>query len=64
MNIEYANTPRWVDESHTAINLTVKFMEVDEELPFTAIPGDCTEHGRELFSRAEAGEFGEVADPA
>ena len=31
-------------------------------IPFTASPDDVTEYGRELFSRASAGEFGEVAE--
>lgn len=30
-------------------------------IPFTASPNDCEEHGRELFTQAKAGEFGEVA---
>lgn len=30
-------------------------------LPFTASPDDVEEQGRELFKRAQAGEFGQVA---
>lgn len=31
-------------------------------IPFTASPGDVEAHGRDLFARATAGEFGPVAE--
>ena len=31
-------------------------------MPFTATPDDSEAHGRELFERALAGEFGEIAE--
>lgn len=61
LTIEYAKNPFYGNEEGTFINLTVKFQEFDDELPFGASPNDSEEHGRELFSRAKAGEFGEVA---
>jgi hypothetical protein len=39
----------------------VKFAEFDEELPFGATNHDPHDHGRDLFERAEAGEFGPIA---
>lgn len=33
-------------------------------LPFTASPNDTEPHGRELFERAEAGEFGPIEGAA
>lgn len=32
----------------------------DEPFSFTAMPNDSTEHGREIFEKARAGEFGNV----
>lgn len=58
MKIISAHTPR-----HTAgdgIELVVMFEDLDE-LPFLALPDDVEEHGRELYARALAGEFGPVA---
>jgi hypothetical protein len=61
LTIQYAKDPVYVNAEGTFINLIVKFDEFEEELPFGASPNDCEEHGRELFARAKAGEFGTVA---
>lgn len=56
---------RWADAEHTRINMTVLFEELAEQygpVPFTACPNDTEAHGRELFERAVAGEFGEIAE--
>lgn len=44
-----------------SITLLVKFPWLSEEVPFTASPSDTEPHGRELYQRAVAGEFGEIA---
>ena len=62
LNLIYANNPKWVDEAHTSIELTVRFEEINEDLPFHATPYDTEEHGRDIFTRAAAGEFGVVAE--
>lgn len=64
MNIKiiYAKNPQWIDAEHTKIDLIVKFSHINDEVPFTADPNDCEAHGRDLFTRALAGEFGEVAE--
>jgi hypothetical protein len=59
--LEYAKDPVYLNAEGTFINLIVKFAEFNEELPFGATPDDCEAHGREIFARAKAGEFGEVA---
>jgi len=59
--LEYAKNPVYENEQGTFINLIVKWEEFAEEMPFGASPNDCEEHGRDLFARAKAGEFGEVA---
>ena len=64
MNLEYAKDPRWVNAEHTMIDLTIKWDRFPYELPFTASPDDCEEHGRAIFAAAAAGQFGEVAEYA
>lgn len=55
--------PQWVDENRTAINCWVRTNTLVQEAPFTATPYDSEPHGRELFARCLAGEFGKVAAP-
>ena len=59
--LEYAKDPIWNNEEGTAIHLTVKWEEFVEEMPFGACSYDPEFHGRDLFERAKAGEFGTVA---
>ena len=61
MQIEYIKNPVWSNTKHTMIDLAIKWVEMDEELPFTASPDDYEEHGRTIFARCVAGEFGTVA---
>lgn len=60
MKFIYAKNPVWANRSQTLINLTVRFEEIDEDLPFTANPNDSEAHGRDIYARAIAGEFGEI----
>jgi hypothetical protein len=62
MQLEYAKDPRWANAEHTMVDLTVRFAEIPEDLPFTASPDDCEAHGRALFAAAVAGEYGPVAE--
>jgi len=59
--LQYAKNPVYNNEEETAILLTVKWEEFVEEMPFGACSYDSEPHGRDLFNRAKAGEFGEVA---
>jgi hypothetical protein len=43
------------------ILLVAKFNWLHTEVPFVATPNDTEAHGRELFARATAGEFGPIA---
>jgi len=61
MHYTYAKNPLWADAEHTRIDITVKFDKYDELL-FSAAPDDCEAHGREIFAKAVAGEFGPVAE--
>lgn len=60
MQLEYAKNPVWANRGQTKINLLVKFTNFNEELPFTASFSDPEAHGRDIFARAQAGEFGEI----
>ena len=59
--LEYAKTPMYGNTEGTSIVLTVKWQEFNKEMPFTATSYDTMPHGVDLYNRAKAGEFGEVA---
>jgi len=61
LTIEYAKDPKSVNAENTQIDLIVKFIEIDDELPFTATPFDVEPYGVELYNNAIAGQYGEVA---
>lgn len=67
MTILNARQPRWNDVEHTSLNLLVTFEETKDtlgEVPFTASPKDPEPHGREVFERAVALEYGDIAEPS
>lgn len=60
MNIVSVANPQWIDAD--TILMSVVFIETGiTPLPFTASRNDITPHGRSLFARALAGEFGVIA---
>jgi hypothetical protein len=59
--LEYAKNPVWNDDSGESILITVKWAEFNEEHPFSADSYDSMPHGVDLYNRAKAGEFGEIA---
>lgn len=59
--LQYAKDPIWNNEEGTSIFLTVKWEEFVEEMPFSACSYDSEDYGVDLYNRAKAGEFGEVA---
>jgi len=59
--LQYAKDPIWNDAEGNSILLTVKWEEFNEEMPFSACSFDSEPHGVDLFNRAAAGEFGEIA---
>lgn len=63
VNIEVLSvrSPQWVDERHTSINCLIRTNTLAEEVPFTASSHDPEPHGREVFARCIAGDFGEIA---
>jgi hypothetical protein len=59
--LEYAKTPVYGNTEGTSILLTVKWQELNEEMPFGATSYDPMPHGVDLYNRAKAGEFGAIA---
>ena len=58
------NTPtdlKYINAENTLISMSVQFSEFNEILTFIASNTDTEQHGRELFTRAVAGEFGPIA---
>ena len=55
---------KWAHADHSSIECEVMFDDITSEewSPFAANPNDPYEHGREIFVKAVAGEFGEVAE--
>lgn len=56
-----AHSPKWGNAEHTEITLYVAFPWLTSEVQFTARGNDSEAHGRALFARASAGEFGPIA---
>ncbi len=55
-----AHSPVWANSAQTLITLTASFPWLSEEVPFAASPDDSEAHGRDLYARALAGEFGTI----
>ena len=54
-----ASAPVWANPQMTAIDLIVDHPEFGP-IPFTADPDDVEAHGRDLYARAVAGDFGPI----
>lgn len=61
ITIQYAKDPVYGSVDGQIIDLTVKFVEFSNEMPFGATPYDPMPYGAELYNRAVAGEFGPIA---
>ncbi|ANT70223.1 tail fiber assembly protein [Aeromonas hydrophila] len=55
-----AKRPRHYADDPDSITLDVLFSHLSAPVPFTARKDDTEEHGRELYSRAAFGAFGEI----
>lgn len=60
LTLESAKNPVYANAEMTAINLEVKFVEMQEVLLFTATSYDDMDYGRDIYTRAKRGEFGTV----
>ena len=61
LTLQYAKDPIYADATGNAILLIVKWEEFADEMPFAATTYDPEQYGRDLYYRAQAGEFGAVA---
>ncbi len=61
MNYTNVINLKWANQDHTLIDCEVTF-ETIGTAPFTATPNDTEEHGRDIYARAAAGEFGVIAE--
>jgi len=59
-----AKNPRWANAEQTRISVEAKWEHLESEgyLGFGANSDDPEAHGRDLYQRCVAGEFGTVAD--
>lgn len=62
MNAIDVKNCRFSKPDNLFIDCVVLFEGFDNYVPFTASQNDSENHGREIFNRAMAGEFGAVAD--
>lgn len=63
MKFTDVKNPRWANEEHTALDCEVNFEAIPEEyVNFTAVASGDYQHTHEIFARAVAGDFGEVAE--
>lgn len=51
----------YVDAEQHVIAMHVKFTDFSSPVVFIASPADAEDHGRELYNRAIAGDFGSIA---
>lgn len=60
MNYSDVTNPQW-NRDGSAIDCMVNFESLGI-LPFAAVENDNTQHGREIYARCVAGDFGPIAD--
>jgi len=61
LTLQYAKNPAWASDDGQCIYLLVKWQEFNEEHNFGATSYDTMPYGVDLYNRAKAGEFGEIA---
>jgi hypothetical protein len=61
--VEYTTVTnlRWSNKEKTAFSCDVNFSQLGIT-PFAPSPNDPEAHGREIYARSMAGEFGTIAD--
>ncbi|HEV8015202.1 MAG TPA: hypothetical protein VGP48_06695 [Stellaceae bacterium] len=62
MIITSCTEPRWGNPEHTQIVCRVTFAGSGEVFPFAAMADDHQPHGRNLWQRLNAREFGQIGD--
>lgn len=61
--VNSVKNPVWSDPTGFRIDMEVDFADLDEVyVPFTSYKNDVEKHSVDLFNRAVAGEFGQIAE--
>jgi hypothetical protein len=60
--IEYVKNLKWENEEHTLFSCVVKYEEFNEEHPSGINATDSYAHIQEIWSKGNAGEYGEIAE--
>jgi hypothetical protein len=60
--IEYVKDLQWEDAEHTMFSCVVKYEEFNEEHPASVNAIDPYAHIQELWTKGNAGEYGEIAE--
>jgi hypothetical protein len=60
--IEYVKDLQWMDAEHTMFQCTVKYAEFNEEHPSGINATDPYPHIHEIWTKGNAGEYGEIAE--
>ena len=60
--IETITNPKWITADQEYANCTVKFVELDSPVEFTAYRFDTEAHGRDVWNHINSGDAGEVED--
>ncbi len=59
--IQYVKNLQWANPEHTMFDCIVKYEEFNEEHPSTIDGVDPYVHIREIWTKGNAGEYGEIA---
>lgn len=59
--VETLADPVYVNAAGTSIDCRVKFAHLSDVVPFTADVADCEVHGREIYRKLVAGDWGPIA---
>lgn len=60
--IESVKNLQWCDAEHSMFECVVKYAEFNEEMPCGVNPNDSYAHIQELWTKANAGEYGVIAE--
>lgn len=52
----------WADSQKKSINCSVKFIWMDDYVPFTASLSDSQQYGMEIFNECTSGQWGDIAE--
>jgi hypothetical protein len=58
------SNPRWADAGHTLLDADVVFLELESlgAIPFTTTVNADTAHGVEIWTKANAGDYGTITE--